>query len=88
MSETLFSSSWYRVASLKPRLRSHAQIHRHHYRGELWYILQDHASQRYHRFSPAAYFLIGLMDGQRTVHELWEPARLPAAQSGSDRPLL
>jgi putative peptide zinc metalloprotease protein len=83
MSEALFSSSWYRVASLKPRLRSHAQIHRHHYRGELWYILQDHASQRYHRFSPAAYFLIGLMDGQRTVHELWENA---TARLGDDAP--
>ena len=67
MSEVIFSSSWYRVATLRPRLRRHAQIHRHHYRGQLWYILQDHASQRIHRFSPAAYRVIGLMDGTRTV---------------------
>ena len=49
MSESLFSSSWYRVAGLKPRIRSHASIHRHHYRGQLWYVLQDVAAQRYAR---------------------------------------
>lgn len=83
MAAALFSSSWYRVAALRPRLRRHAQIHRHHYRGQLWYILQDHASQRVHRFSPAAYCFIGLMDGQHTVEELWEIA---SARLGDDAP--
>ena len=35
-------------------------------------MLEDRFSQRCHRFSPAAYCLIGLMDGQRTVQEIWE----------------
>jgi putative peptide zinc metalloprotease protein len=70
----LFSSSWYRVAELKPRLRSHAHVHRHRYRGQTWYVLEDRASQRYHRFTPQAHLLIGLMDGQRTVQEVWETA--------------
>jgi putative peptide zinc metalloprotease protein len=83
VSEVLFSSSWYRVAALRPRLRRHAQIHRHHYRGQLWYILQDHASQRAHRFSPAAYCLIGLMDGERSVETLWE---LASVRLGDDAP--
>src|SRR5512145_953823 len=83
MSEVLFSSSWYRVAALRPRLRRHAQIHRHHYRGQLWYVLQDHASQRVHRFSPAAHSVIGLMDGERTVETLWEVA---SARLGDDAP--
>src|SRR5262249_44194588 len=74
MSDVFFSSAWYRVATLRPRLRRHAQMHRHHYRGQLWYVLQDHASQRTYRFSPAAYSVIGLMDGQRTVADLWEMA--------------
>jgi putative peptide zinc metalloprotease protein len=74
MAERLFSSTWYRVATLQPRLRRHTQISRHLYRGQRWYVLQDHASQRVHRFSAAAYCLIGLMNGQRTVHELWEMA--------------
>ena len=70
----LFSGSWYRVAGLRPRLVGHARIHRHRYRGEIWYVLQDRASDRHHRFSPAAYVLIGLMDGERTVQELWDVA--------------
>ena len=72
MADSIFSPSWYRVAHLKPRLRSQGEIHRHYYRGERWYILEDHASSRYFRFSPVAYELIGLMDGQLTVHELWD----------------
>ncbi len=71
MRESLFSPSWYRVAGLKPRLRSHVQIHRHVYHGELWYVLQDHASGQFQRFPPATYFLVGLMDGNRTVEQIW-----------------
>jgi putative peptide zinc metalloprotease protein len=71
------------VADLKPRLRSHLEIHRHHYRGELWYVLQDHASGRFQRFTPAAYLLIGLMDGRHSVQELWETGR---ARLGENAP--
>lgn len=74
MSGQLFSPSWHRVASLVPKLRKHTQIHRHHYRGELWYVLQDHLSTRVHRFTPAAYYIIGLMDGSKTVQNLWDLA--------------
>jgi putative peptide zinc metalloprotease protein len=83
MSKPFFSASWYRIAALRPRLRSHVQLHRHHYRGQLWYVLQNHASQSYHRFSPAAYSLIGLMDGQRSIQEIWERA---GANLGDDAP--
>ena len=44
MTESLFSSSWYRVTGLTPRLRSHAKVHRHQYRGQTWYVLQDFSS--------------------------------------------
>jgi putative peptide zinc metalloprotease protein len=83
MTGSLYSSSWYRVAGLKPRLRSHVEIHRHKYRGELWYILEDHATGRLQRFTPAAYLLIGLMNGQRTIQEIWEVGR---ARLGEDAP--
>ena len=72
MRGNFFSPSWYRVAQLKPRLRGHVEIHRHYYRDDLWYVLQDHASGRFQRFTPSAYFLIGLMDGKRTVQEIWD----------------
>jgi putative peptide zinc metalloprotease protein len=83
MSEALFSPSWYRVATLAPRLRSHAQLHRHQYRGQTWYVLQDRSNERFHRFSPAAYAFIGLMDGQRTVQDIWEFA---STKLGDDAP--
>src|SRR5258706_4779339 len=70
----LLSSSWSRVADRRPRLRSHARLHRHRYRGEVWYLLQDPASSRVHRFTPAARLIIALMDGERSVAELWEIA--------------
>jgi putative peptide zinc metalloprotease protein len=72
MTETLFSPSWYRVADLQPRLRKHAELHRHDYRGKVWFVLQDHVGGRAHRFSPAAYRFIGLMDGRRSVQEIWD----------------
>ena len=74
MSETLFSPSWYRVAALKPRIRAHARILRQSFRDEIWYVLQDQAAERSHRFSPAAHHFIGLMDGERTVQQIWEAA--------------
>lgn len=81
MAQSLFSPAWYRVAALKPKLRAHARVHRHQYRGETWYVLQDLSSERFHRFSPAAYLIIGLMDGEATVQQIWERA---LAQLGDD----
>jgi len=78
-----FSPSWYRVSSLKPRLRTHIRLHRHQYRGQVWYVLQDFVSDRFHRFPPPVYFVIGLMDGCRTVHQIWEMAM---ARLGDDAP--
>lgn len=72
--ESMFSPSWYRVAKLQPRLRNHTQIHRHNYRGGRWYVLQDHSTGRYHRFSPAVYYIIAQMDGQKTFQEIWDRA--------------
>src|SRR5579871_2426317 len=71
---SLFSNSWYRVAQLKPRLRAHAQMHRHTFRGQVWYVLQDHQSGRFFRVSPAANRMLCLMDGRRTLQEIWDIA--------------
>ena len=83
MAEDLLSPSWYRVADLRPRLRSHARIHRHEYRGERWYVLEDRISRRTHRFNPVAYYVIGLMDGRRTMQEIWDAT---VARFGDDAP--
>lgn len=83
MTDQLLSPSWYRVANLRPRLRSHARIHRHEYRGERWYVLEDRISRRSHRFNPVAYYVIGLMDGRRSIQEIWDAA---VTRFGDDAP--
>jgi putative peptide zinc metalloprotease protein len=83
VSDTLYSPSWYRVADLKPRLRLHTEIQRHEYRGRVWFIAQDQLGARSHRFTPEAYRFIGLMDGQRTVNQLWHMVN---EQQGDDAP--
>ena len=66
-----FSESWYRVANLSPRLRSSIQVHRQHFRGQLWYVLQDPGSNDFFRLSPPAYHLVAMLDGKRTVGDVW-----------------
>jgi len=63
MRENFLDASWHRIGSLKPKLRSHLRVHRHRYRGTSWYVVEDNASGRAHRFTPAVYMFVGLMDG-------------------------
>ena len=74
MEQSYFSSSWYRVAGLKLRLRNHARIHRAIFRGQLWYVLQDRTSGRFHRFTPETWLIVSLLDGRRTIQEIWDIA--------------
>jgi putative peptide zinc metalloprotease protein len=74
MKESLFNQAWYRIADLRVKLRQHAEIHRHIYRGKPTYILQDHVTGQFHRFTPEVYQLIALMDGKRTLENIWEIA--------------
>ncbi len=83
MAGELFSASWYRVERLRPRLRGHVRLQRHQYRGQVWYVLHDLSTDRFHRFAASAHVVIGLMDGRRTIHEIWEAAN---AQLGDDGP--
>jgi len=81
MTESLFSTYWYRVANLKPMLRDSVQIIRHVYRGQTWFVLHNNLNGRNHRFNAAAYRLIGRMDGGRTVQQLWEDAGKDSAEA-------
>jgi putative peptide zinc metalloprotease protein len=71
VSEALFSTNWYRVADLRPRLRGHIRIHRHAYRGQIWYVVEDRVAGKYHRFNPPSYRVISLMDGKRNMAQVW-----------------
>lgn len=83
MTAPFLSASWYRVAELRPQLRAHARIHRQRFRGQAWYVLHDSASGKLHRFSPGAYHVIQLMDGQRTIDAIWGEV---AAVAGAEAP--
>jgi putative peptide zinc metalloprotease protein len=74
MARSIFSSSWHSVADLKPRLIPQARVHRHVYRNQVWYVVQDQSGGRYHRLSNGAYALVTGMDGSKTVQTLWELA--------------
>jgi putative peptide zinc metalloprotease protein len=81
--ETFLSASWYRLARLKPSLKPQAKVRRHRFRGEVWYVVHDTASGRFNRFTPAAWQVLGLMDGRRTMDEVWGEA---LEQLGDDAP--
>ena len=51
----------YRVRQIRPRLRSNAKIHRHLYRGETWHVLQELTTERFFRFTPSVYSVVGMM---------------------------
>lgn len=77
------STSWYRVSALRPRLREHASVSRHRYRGRSWYVVHDHATGRTHRLSTSSYMIVGGMDGRRTINQLWQDA---ATRLGEEAP--
>ena len=52
-------------------LLSAVKVHRQHYRGLRWYILQDPASNQYSRLNDAAYHFVARLDGRRTVSQVW-----------------
>ncbi|MFO1098476.1 MAG: peptidase M50 [Xanthobacteraceae bacterium] len=77
------SSSWHRVAGIRPKLRQHASVSRHRYRGGSWYVLHDHTTGRTYRLSAASYLIVGGMDGVRTIDQIWQDA---ATRLGQEAP--
>jgi putative peptide zinc metalloprotease protein len=78
----LLSPNWFRVAAVRPRLHGHVRITRHHFRGERWFVLEDLAENRVHRYAPAAQQAVALMDGKHTLDEIWQSL----AGLGEERP--
>ena len=83
MTLAFHSDAWYRIEQVVPRITREAQIHRQRYRGSAWYVVRDPASGRLHRFTPAAYLIVSLMDGQRNVDQIWRQA---VQRLGDDAP--
>ena len=60
------------MAALRPRLRATVQAHRQHFRGQLWHVVQDPSTSDFFRLNSAAYQFVAMLDGRRTVAEVWK----------------
>ncbi|MHC4295301.1 MAG: PqqD family peptide modification chaperone [Planctomycetota bacterium] len=67
-----FSETWYRVADLRPRLRTTVQVYRQHFRRQMWHVIQDPSSNQFFRVNEPAYRFIAMLDGRRTVAQVWK----------------
>ncbi len=71
MQRPTFHESWYRISSLRPRLRAVVQVFRQRFRGKTWHVLRDPANNQFFRLDDAGFRFIGLLDGKRNVGEAW-----------------
>jgi putative peptide zinc metalloprotease protein len=77
----LFSEHWHAVRFLRPRLREGVKPLFRRLRGHTWVLLQDPLTGRFHRLSPPVWEVVALLDGKRTLDEVWAEA---VAQGGQD----
>jgi len=71
---SLFSSQWHRVRDVCPRLANDVEVSRHVYRGRATYVIRRRALTECHHLDATSFELIGRLDGEKTVAELWEQA--------------
>jgi putative peptide zinc metalloprotease protein len=72
--QTLLSEHWHAVRHLRPRLRDGVQPLHRRLRGRPWVLLMDPLTQRFHRVSPQVHGVLKLLDGRRTLDEVWQAA--------------
>ncbi|HEU4460760.1 MAG TPA: HlyD family efflux transporter periplasmic adaptor subunit [Methylibium sp.] len=70
----LDSPEWHRVAALRPRLRAHLRVQRRVRGDEVWHLLIDPASGRFHRVNAEAWAFVGRLNGRDDVATLWQHA--------------
>ena len=84
--QTLLSEHWYAVRFLRPRLREGVQPLHRWLRGRAWILLLDPVTQRFHRMTPAVWRVLQLLDGRRTLDEVWAAACAVPAQAAAGDP--
>jgi len=71
VSRPTFHESWYRVGRLRPRLLRSVRVYRQHFRGQMWYVLEDTTTNQFSRISREAYRFVAMLDGRRSVTDVW-----------------
>ncbi len=67
----IFHESWYRLAESKIALRASVQVHRHVYRGVVWYVLYEPFTNKFYRLPQGAYEFVSRLSVNKTVGEVW-----------------
>ncbi len=70
----LFSEHWHAVRYLRPRLRDGVKPLFRRLRGHTWVLLQDPVTGRFHRLASPVWDVVALLDGRRTLDEVWAEA--------------
>lgn len=70
--DVFFSEYWHQTGPQRVALRQDVGAHKQRYQGELWYLLRDPLRNRYIRLRPEAYRFLMLLDGRRTVQDVWQ----------------
>jgi putative peptide zinc metalloprotease protein len=85
--QSLLSEYWHAVRSMRPRLRVGVQVFHRRLRGNAWVLLLDTITQRFHRMTPQVWRILELLDGKRTLDEVWAAAcAFPADRNGRPIP--
>jgi putative peptide zinc metalloprotease protein len=71
MDSPLLSQNWFRVSDLHPQLRPQVAVSRQVSRGRAWYVLHNGANGRFHRVNAQAYEVVGRLDGELSLDQLW-----------------
>lgn len=69
--QALLSEHWHSVRSMRPRLRDGVQALHRRLRGRQWVLLLDPVTQRFHRLTPAVWRVLKLLDGRRSLDDVW-----------------
>lgn len=71
MASSVFSDSWFRVATMRVSLLPTVRVQRQTFRGQDWYVLEDPYTQRFFRMTPQAWAFISRLTPDTTVEESW-----------------
>lgn len=80
--QSLISEHWHAVRMLRPRLRDGVTALHRRLRGRPWVLLYDPVAQRFHRVPAHVYKVLALLDGVRTLDEVWAAACAEAESQG------
>ncbi len=67
-----YHDKWYQVEDLTPSIRKDVRISRQVFWGVTWYILSEPDSNTYFRLAKGGYVFVTMLDGKRTIQEVWE----------------